>query len=175
MRVAYGFQPDIEKYLYTDDSNAESKYRHGQDRTLQLVSYLKSKADADTLATRMLFLTKDLLTIARFDMSIAEANKYIGDVFRLTLTRSPFATAGGQSKWPYEIIKKTVSAFPAVVSLEGRDMAQFALNIGYWMADTAPAWGAATQEEREVSGFWSDASGYIDSPDEASLNKSLWW
>ena len=43
------------------------------------------------------------------------------------------------------------------------------------MSDTAPDWATATAAEKEVSGFWTDDDGYVDSTETESKNKSLWW
>jgi len=44
---------------------------------------------------------------------------------------------------------------------------------GYWVDDLAPSWDEATEEERAVSGFWTDDYGRID-PDDRTSRKSHW-
>lgn len=49
------------------------------------------------------------------------------------------------------------------------------MNEGRWMPDSAPDYSAATATQRRDSGFWSDDSGYVDPPQPASLEISLWF
>ena len=177
-RIGYAYQAADQKYLYAVSDAAESKYKYGRNESITINSYLRGSADADDLAYRINLWTKDLLTTASFSMSIGEIDALIGDMVRLTLSRAPFAEPGGQEGWPYEIIAKEISAFPAQITFKVRELPQFARNMGYWMADDAPTWLLATPEERLASGFWTDDDGYADpsgTPDEASKNTSLWW
>jgi len=108
-------------------------------------------------------------------MKMSQASRLVGDNFMLTLARSPYKLAGGQAGWGYEIISKEISAFPAQIDIKGRDLSAIAGNIGFWMADTAPAWASATAAQRNDSGFWLDSNGYAEPADEESKNVSIWW
>lgn len=177
-RVGYSFQCADQSYLYSTSSDVESKYKYGREETLTLDTYLRGSADSDSLAARMNLLTKDLLTVMDYTMSIAKINALVGDRVNLTFVRAPYPASGGQVGCPYEIISKEISAFPAQVTFRARDMATYGKNIGFWTADGVPAWLAATEDEQRSAGYWCDGSGYADSsatPDETSKNVSLWW
>ena len=65
--------------------------------------------------------------------------------------------------------------FPLRQTLTLRDIfMEYAENKGFWMGDSAPDWGDASEEERASSGFWCDDYGYADPDDETSKNVSLW-
>ena len=50
----------------------------------------------------------------------------------------------------------------------------FALSIGHWTSDIAPAWNTASQAERNSQGFWCDSNGYASVSDSSSLAISKW-
>ena len=177
-KIGYSYLCSDDEYLYTTSSDDASRYKYGKAEILEIDTYLRGSADAGYLAKRMNLLTKDLLTLVTFGMSIAEIDKLIADKFLLTLERSPYETAGGQDSWPYEIIAKEISAYPVQITFTARDMNSFARGIGFWTAADAPTWLLATAVQKTSSGYWSDSNGYADPsavPDGASLNCSLWW
>jgi hypothetical protein len=93
----------------------------------------------------------------------------------VTISRAPFSAVGGYTERVFEIISKQVSCFPLFVTLKGRDLMDWCIDVGLWTAATAPDYDDATQQEKEASGFWCDDNGYCLTADSASLNKSLWW
>ncbi len=235
VKVGYSWQGAIDSYLYTEASNAASKYKYGRDDYLSINTYLRNKADADELAVRLNWITRDPSPIIALSLKAGQISKTLGDKIKVTLARAPFsplqkavgfwmgdsaptwsaATAseraisgfwtdddglcdpadpqllnkslwnpelyslidipGGYFERIFEIISKDVSCFPLLVELRGRDLMDFGTNVGFWMGDSAPAWSAATLQEREDSGFWTDDDGHCLTADAASLNKSLWW
>lgn len=174
-KVGYSRLHETGEFLFTEASNAESKYKYGRDDNLTIETYLRSKADADQLAGRLNWITRNPSPIISLLLKAGQIDKTLGDKIKVTLARAPLATAGGYVERAFEIISKEISCFPLFVLLKARDTAQFGLNVGFWMSDTAPDWATATAAEKEVSGFWADDDGYIDSTETESKNKSLWW
>mgnify|MGYP001559254228 CR=1 FL=1 len=175
VKVGYSWQGAVDEYLYTEASNDGSRYKYGRSDYLTIGTYLRSKADADQLAGRLNWVSRDPSPVISVALKAGQIDKTLGDKIKVTLARAPYQTAGGYDERVFEIISKDVSCFPLFVSLRGRDLMDFGNNVGFWMAATAPDWATATAQEKEDSGFWCDANGYCLTADTASLNKSLWW
>jgi len=174
-KVGYSRLYETGEYLFTEASNAESKYKYGRDDNLTIETYLRSNADADQLAGRLNWITRNPSPIISLLLKAGQISKTLGDKIKVTLTRAPHETVGGYAERAFEIISKEISCFPLFVKISARDTALFGLNVGFWMSDTAPDWATATAAEKEVSGFWTDDDGYVDSTETESKNKSLWW
>ncbi len=175
VKVGYSWQGAVDEYLYTEASNDKSRYKYSRNDYLTINTYLRSKADADQLAGRLNWITRDPSPMISLSLKAGQIDKTLGDKVKVTLARAPYSTAGGYDERVFEIVSKEVSCFPLLVNLKGRDLMDFGNNVGFWMGDSAPAWGSATAQEKEDSGFWCDANGYCLTADSASLNKSLWW
>jgi hypothetical protein len=175
VRVGYSWQGALNEYLYTEASHDPSKYKYGRKDSLDFKTYLRSKADADELAGRLNWITRNPSPIISMQLKAGMIDKLLGDRMWVTLARAPFGTVGGYDEREFEIISKDVSCFPLFVTLRGRDAMEFGADVGFWMGDSAPAWAAATAQEKEDSGFWADDNGLCLTADAASLNKSLWW
>ena len=50
----------------------------------------------------------------------------------------------------------------------------FMFGMGRWTAAGAPAWNAATREERGSQGFWCTSTGFASAADASSQNVSRW-
>jgi hypothetical protein len=161
--------------LYTEAENLASKYKYGLSDYLSIPTYLRSKADADTLAQRLNWITRNPSPVINLVLKASLLDKTLGDKIKVTISRAPFETAGGYTERTFEIIGKDVSCFPLFVNLKARDLAGFGSDVGFIMASTAPTWALGTAQERDDSGFMCDSTGYCDPADAASLNKSLIW
>ena len=73
---------------------------------------------------------------------------------------------------PYQIRKVDIQPDEMAIKLTMWDISAL-LAFGTWMADSAPAWSAATEPQRNDSGFWTDDDGFID-PADARSQRSLW-
>jgi len=175
VKVGYSRLCSTAGILYTEASSNEPKYKYGCDDYLTISTYLRTKADADTLAGRLHWLTCNPSPIISLVLKAGQIDKTLGDKIKVTLTRAPFTTAGGYLERLFEIISKDVSCFPLEVTLKGRDLMEYGSNVGVWMGTTAPDWATATAQQKEDSGFWSDANGYCLTADSSSFKKSLWW
>jgi hypothetical protein len=138
-------------------------------------TYLRSKADADTLATRLLWIVREPSPIASYALKASQIAAALGDKIKITLLRAPFQTAGGYDERVFEIVGKEISCHPLVVRYMARDIMTYGADVGLWAAAAAVDWASATQQEKEDSGFWADANGYCLTSDRTSLNKSRWW
>jgi hypothetical protein len=175
IKAGYSYLCEQGKYLYTESSDSESKYKYSRDDYLTINTYLRTSVDADELAFRLNWVTKNPSPIISLTLKAGQISKTLGEKVKVTIARAPFQTAGGYDERVFEITSKDISCFPLFVQLKGRDLMDFGNNIGFWTADTIPAWGSASAQEREDSGFWCDANGLADPTDQSSLNVSLWW
>jgi hypothetical protein len=122
VRVGYSYQCADGVYLYESVSDSRCLARYQKNEVLTIDSYIRSQADANALSDQMLLQTQDALTHVTFTMSAAKVSVLIGDIFALTIRRSPAVNAGGQVDVLYEIMKKEMSAFPLKVNFVGRQM-----------------------------------------------------
>lgn len=174
-RVGYSHLYSKGEYLYTEKYNDESRYKYGRDDRLTLETYIREKGQAQLIADRINWITRTPSPIVSLTLKAGLIDLTLGDLFKLTLDRAPYATAGGYSERVFEIIGKDVSCFPVAVKLTARDLMDYGTDVGFWMDATAPDWATATPAERGDSGYWCDASGFCDSSDATSRYKSLWW
>jgi hypothetical protein len=163
------------KYIYTETSEDKTKYRYGKSEILTQDTYLRNKIDADSLSGKILWLLKDISPIIDISLKVSQIEKNMGDRLRITMARTPYSIAGGYNEREFEIIGKELSCYPVVQGLTLRDLMEFGGYVGIWMGASVPNWITATPNERLTSGFWADEDGYIDPPNDISLNKSLWW
>jgi hypothetical protein len=175
IRAGYSWLGETGDRLYTEASNTASKYKYNRSEHLTIDTYLRTKADADILAQRLNWITRAPSPIISLKLKAGIIDKTLGAKIKVTLARAPVETAGGFDERTFEIISKEVSCFPLFTNIKGRDLMGYGNDVGFWMGDTAPAWAAATAQEKEDSGFWCDDDGYCLTADSASINKSLWW
>lgn len=175
VRVGYSHLYSQDKDLYAEKYNDESRYKYGRDDYLTIGTYIREQSQAKALADKINWITRTPSPIVSLTLKAGLIDLTLGDLFKLTLERAPYATAGGYSERVFEIIGKDVSCFPVAVKLTARDLMDFGSNVGFWMGPAAPIWADATPAEREDSGFWCDANGYCLTADTASRYKSLWW
>jgi hypothetical protein len=175
VKASYSWMGETGESLYTEASNSESKYKYGRDDFLTIISYLRGKADADEVAARINWVTRNPSPMITLKLKAGLIDNTLGDKLKVTISRAPFSAVGGYTERVFEIISKQVSCFPLFVTLKGRDLMDWCIDVGLWTAATAPDYDDATQQEKEASGFWCDDNGYCLTADSASLNKSLWW
>jgi hypothetical protein len=175
-RVAYGndFTRDGRENVESTDAAVKHLDESREVRTLR--TFLRFKADADTLRQRCAFLTSVPTTRAAFRERGAKlALAMPGDKVLVTFSPAP-AASGAYADTVFELtqIRRGVGS---PLRVEGRlDLVrQLPGRVGTWMADGSPNWAAATAEQRMASGFWCNDSGRADAGDPASANVSLWW
>lgn len=175
VKVGYSWLGSIGEYLYTEDSESPTRYKYGRQDSMVHETYLRSKADADTLATRLLWIVREPSPIISYALKAAQITAALGDKIKITLLRAPFQTAGGYDDRVFELVGKEISCHPLMVRYMARDLMTYGADVGLWAAAAAADWATATQQEKEDSGFWADANGYCLTADRTSLNKSRWW
>lgn len=175
VKVGYAYDYVSELSLYAEASSTESRYKYNKTEILTYETYLRTEAQASILAARLNWITRNPSPTLSILLKASQINKLLGDKLKITLARAPNATAGGYAERVFEIISKELSCFPEILTVTGRDLMEFGNDVGWWMADSAPAWAAATTQERDDSGFWADDDGYIVTGDETTKNKSRWW
>lgn len=142
---------------------------------LDVYTFLRSAADASTLAERYQLISGAVSMEVEFaERGSKLAQALAGDKVLVTFDPAPSA-AGAYEQKPFEILRLTRGFSPGL-TIAGRlgDLRGVGAVVGHWMADTDPAWSAATSEERARSGFWTDDDGLADPADAASAT-SIWW
>jgi len=175
VRIGHSYRCWSGGWIYDDYYNADSQYKYGIDDELTVNTYLRSSNDGDTLARRMTILTRDPSPILTGRFKTPIINRLLGDKLQITLDRAPYETAGGYDDRVFEIFGSELSFFPLEHKIQARDLVDYGKGQGFWMATGSPTYGACTQQQRDNSGFWCDTSGYAETADKDSLDKSRWW
>lgn len=156
----------------TDD---KTRYLNDSVQKLSVETYLKSASDAQLIAQRINFLYRGInveIDFAERGIRMMDHNLY--QRVRVTKTRAPSTEGSYDSRLMELLVIEKDLVTPRVSGRLG-DLRGLVEVIGVWTEADAPAWGAATDEEKAASGFWTDANGLVDPTDPASKNKSLWW
>jgi len=177
VKVGYSKMLSRDTYLYCDSSTSASRYKYAKSDHITLDTYLRTAANAQSLGDRINWITREPSPIIAITLKASQVGLILGDKVKVTLAGTPYVTAGGYVDRVFEVIGRDLSCFPLELTLTGRDLMGWGSGVGFWMSASAPAWVSATEQERDSSGFWCDASGYADPAgvDETSKNISLWW
>ena len=73
---------------------------------------------------------------------------------------------------PVQIRRLETDLFKMQTNVSGYNL--FMFGMGRWTAAGAPAWNAATREERGSQGFWCTSNGFASAADASSQNVSRW-
>lgn len=175
-RAHYGYDHGRQQWAVEEASDPVVAYLDESQDRLDVFTFLRSASSAQLLAQRYQFMSGAVsMEIAFSERGAKLAEREAGDIVRVTFNPAPSA-AGEYIDRPFELMQ-LVSPVATPMRLSGRlgDLRGIGERIGRWMDASAPAWSAATTEERARSGFWSDSSGRIDPADPATLNRSCWW
>jgi len=174
-KISVGYSKNYEKdeFHYTTTTNNDSIYKYSEREIEYVNTYLKAKSDAETMAQRMMWVVNQPGRYVNFGTHLRPVQKNIGDKIYVTKEKSPNLVAGGMPQVLMEVIGIERDVENGMVNIECIDTRGMGLNVGIWMAAAAPNWGAATDEEKTVSGFWTDANGYASAPD--GYMHSRWW
>lgn len=174
IRVGYAYRQSTGIMLYVESSSDDSRYRYEKTEELVQDTYLRSSSDATVIAQRMNLVTKDPSPNLSIQMKIQLIEKSLGNQLRVTMARAPSASAGYTDRY-FEIYDIRKSCFPFHMEISARDLGEYVGKVGYWVEADAPAWGVASDSEKNTSGFWCDSEGRADSGDASSNNVSIWW
>ena len=176
VKVGYYYNPAAGTYLYAVKTNPSHQPRYQTTQELVLETYLREKTPAVRLAQRLSLMVREPAVLLSGDLKLPLIDASLGRKIKATVVRAPFSTAGGYSQRYFEITSIVLSMFPLRQRVTARDLLmEYGDNHGIWMAESAPNWGSASEEQRANSGFWCDEYGYADSGNEDSKNVSLWW
>ncbi|MDF1592585.1 MAG: hypothetical protein P1P89_13805 [Desulfobacterales bacterium] len=171
--VGYSYLCAEKKFVYREESSDEALYKFERFETLSHDTYLRNLGDAAILAQRLIFIMGSPSPMLSGRTKTQLMGKLLGDKIFVTLPRAPFAD--GYTKRIFEIFALDKSCFPAYIDFDARDLKDFGSNAGMWAGATAPVWGAASTDEKNVSGFWLDPNGFADPTDSETKNVSKWW
>jgi hypothetical protein len=177
VRVHYAYDRTTDTWQVAETPNKRAKYLLEVDDAVDIYTYLASASDALTLGQRFQILAGG----ARLQVSFEERSAKLfdalpGDIVSVSYHPAP-GRGGMLANEPMELaaIEKRVAPTFGVRGVF-RDVR--ALPGGYgcsWGDDSASAnWGAATDTEKKVLGFWADDDGFIDPDDEATQNIKVW-
>jgi hypothetical protein len=176
VRVYYGYDHARDEWAVVEVNDPTIQYRTGSRDRLEMFTFLTAEANALTLASRYLLLAGAVTVEAEFEergAMLAQLNA--GDKVAITYSPAP-TVSGSYVSSPFEILDLVVRYSPkvTVTGLLG-NLRGLGGRIGRWMGTSAPAWSAATEAERNASGFWANSSGLIDPADVSTVNRSIWW
>jgi hypothetical protein len=145
-----------------------------EDRTVE--TFLKGNSDAEVLADRIRFVSKNPdIDVRIVETGVRLMNTDIGDRHLVSFDRAPSPTGSWTNK-PVEVlgVTKRFAPIPSVELLVN-DLKGVGPFIGVWVGDSAPVYTSATESQRLQSGYWTDDDGFPDPTDQQSINSSLWW
>ena len=121
-------------------------------------------AGAETRINREVFLFSTEPEVPTIGLNVEAMMKGTTDQF--LLTHDKFTDT------PMQIRTISLDLLQKRVTATCWNMARLA--PGRWMGSTAPTWSAATNTERQESGFWTNAAGRADAADAGSTG-SVWF
>jgi len=175
--VRYAENPTSRRFLTRERTDNEARYVQLDGRTEDRVitTYLTTAAQAVELAERVRFVSANPDTEVRvIETGLGMSEVKIGDRILLTTARAPSAD-GSWTNRVMEVIQiiRSFSPIPRIELLLNNQKG--VTGIGNWTTPTAADWADATEEQKQVQGFWTDDNGYIDPADESSADASRWW
>jgi hypothetical protein len=174
--VFYGQNHATGEWQGETDEDPVTAYAAETDDFLEEYTYLASGSDALVLAQRLQLLSSRISTYVSFkERGSLLAGQIAGG--RVLVTYSPAPNAdGAYADAVFDIVQldMTLSGTLEVSGIIG-DLEGLGATVGRWTDTGAPAWASATDAEKSVSGFWSDADGLIDPGDPTTAGLSVWW
>lgn len=167
-------------YEVVEDINEYTEYLvlDGDDtKKFSVETFLANTGDAQALAGRLNYIARQPrldVTFEETGMRLMESN--VGDLIRLTLSRSPSSTGSWDEKTVMisKIVKKLGPVPSTVVTVNDLEGLGADLLVGTW-STVGTTWSTATTFEKDTSGWWSDTNGYVDPADKSTKNISVWW
>ena len=157
-------------------TDARVQYLSETQDFVDIYTFLRSSSDALTLAQRFQFIAGGVSLEVEFEERGAKlAAHRAGQKVLVTYGPAPDAT-GVFTEKAFELVRLDKN-FSPVVTIAGRlgDLRGIAGMLGHWVDSAAPDWSAANASERANSGFWSDASGFVDPADGSTRDIRVWW
>lgn len=172
--IGYNKNYETDKYSYVSENNSKSEYLYDERPSQIIDTYIVSKTIAQTVAQRILYIINEPGRQIKFKTHLRPVQKNIGDKIYVTKTKSPDSENGGMNLVLAEITGISRDIQNNMVEIECSDLRGYGFNVGIWVSTGTPAYKDATNEQRSVSGYWTQ-NGFADVTDPNSYGISRWW
>jgi hypothetical protein len=171
-----GVEGEDDSYAVVEGLNTNSRYLDDEETAYRrVVTWLYGSVAAVTIRDRVLFLTNK--SIQEYEVEVAGGKLFLrrpGDVLAVSKLRAPTAS-GTMEAQALQILAITKRLTENRCWLRLDNFAGVAYMVGTWCDGSAPAWGAASDQQRLEQGFWCDSDGLIVAGDWTTADKSVWW
>jgi hypothetical protein len=142
------------------DPNAESPREYQEPAVTKIFSrWLRTDALVTSISARLIKRYRDTPFYLTLSVDIKDGGLWTADVIDVS-TRLMTDTEGVAKKTRYQIISAQETAPGSVVKYVLQNY-NFDAVYGFWMANDAPDYNDATEEQRLVGGWWARADGKI--------------
>jgi hypothetical protein len=175
-RVLYGYHPAKGEWSVVETSDERIRHLAESNEVLEIPTFLRNKADAETLAQRYEIIAAAVAIEVDIQENLARlALANVGDKVLVTFQPAP-SSSGEWIDKPFEILRLE-KAYAPTLAIAGRlgDLHGVANAVGRWMEDAAPDYDVATDDQKEQGGYWCDDDGLADPADPNSKDVSVWW
>jgi hypothetical protein len=143
------------------DADAESPREYDEVAVTKIYSrWVRTDAIVTAITTRLLNRYRDTPVYLTISVDAKDRGLWTADVVDVA-TRLLTNEDGLPLSVRYQIISAQETSPGSVVKYVLQNY-NFSAKYGFWMADNAPTYAAATDEEKLTGGWWADADGKVD-------------
>ena len=172
----YNYNHSTQQWAIEQASDTRLQHLLATTDRLDLYTFLRDSGDAQRLAQRQLFMAGGIGLQVEFEergVRLATARPRTRVI--VNYTPGPDSTGGFVDR-VFEVTELTRSFLPTLqVNGVLGDMRGIGEHIGQWTAAGAPNWDSSTDAAKAFSGYWADASGFVDPADAATKDISRWY
>lgn len=164
-----------DSYQGVTGTNDRSKYEDKQKSAFKnIYTWIKTVGDANVLLQRLLLLTNS--PFIEVDTTIKGIKLYTrmpGNIVELSKEKAPTST-GAYVDEGFQIVQiiKDFANDQTILKLDNFN--GLGLYIGRWTSDSAPNYGASSEQQKREQGYWCNNDGLAD-PSDLESNTSVWW
>ncbi len=176
VRVAYNRDLASGAWALEEEASPKVAYVNDTDYALEIFTFLRNSADAQTLAQRYELIAGAVPVEVDFELRVPLLLQHrVGDKVLVTFDRAP-AAAGEYIERPFELVRLGKS-FAPTVAIVGRlgDLRGIGAKIAHVTDDSAPDWASTPDAERVGRGYVADDNGRVVSLDPTTENIRLIW
>ena len=176
MNCHYNYNHSTQQWAIEQASDTRLQHLLATTDRLDLYTFLRDSGDAQRLAQRQLFMAGGIGLQVEFEergVRLATARPRTRVI--VNYTPGPDSTGGFVDR-VFEVTELTRSFLPTLqVSGVLGDMRGIGEHIRQWTVSGAPNWASSTDADKAFSGYWADASGFVDPADAATKDISRWY
>jgi hypothetical protein len=171
-----GLEGEDDAFDVVEGTNSGARFLDGQTTAYRRIpSWLRTQAAAAVLRDRILFLTNRAPIELELDVAGGKLlQRRPGEILAISKTKAP-DPSGSLEAQTFQILTIEKHLAENRVGLKLDNLNGTAYLVGMWCADAAPAWSAASEQQRLEQGFWTDDDGLVVPGDWATADKSVWW